>query len=133
MNSPSDARIPELKGTRLTGAPRGPTPQSPGVAWNEAERTLALVSGKWILRIFQVLEAHGPLRHNQLLRELGTTVSARSLDATLRRMQDNGLVNRRVSPGSPPAVSYEMTSLAKSLLVPLAALGRWGSAHPHEL
>lgn len=107
--------------------------QSPEVAWDEAERTLALVSGKWVLRIFQALEAHGPLRHNQLLRELGATVSARSLDATLRRMQDDGLVKRRVSPGSPPAVSYEMTSLARSLLGPLAALGRWGSAHPREL
>jgi DNA-binding HxlR family transcriptional regulator len=132
MNSPPDARTQDLRGARAIRVQPGPMPQRPGVAWDGAERTLALVSGKWVLRVFQALEAHGPLRHNQLLRELGSTVSARSLDATLRRMEDSGLVDRRVHPGSPPAVSYEMTRLARSLLGPLAALGRWGSAHPRE-
>jgi DNA-binding HxlR family transcriptional regulator len=110
-----------------------PAPVPRQVAWDEAELALALVSGKWVLRVLQVLDGRGSCRHNQLLRELGGKVSARSLDATLRRMEKAGLVNRHVDPGSPPAVSYELTRLATSLIGPLATLGRWGLAHQREL
>jgi DNA-binding HxlR family transcriptional regulator len=112
---------------------RQPAPARPEVAWDQAERTLALLSGKWVLRVLRALHDVGSQRHNQLLREVGNAVSARSLDATLRRMEAAGLVDRQVQPGSPPAVFYQMTALARSLTGPLAALGRWGAAHEHQL
>jgi DNA-binding HxlR family transcriptional regulator len=86
-----------------------------------------------VLRVLRALHDLGSQRHNQLLREVGNAVSARSLDATLRRMEAAGLVDRQVQPGSPPAVFYQMTALARSLTGPLAALGRWGAAHDHQL
>jgi DNA-binding HxlR family transcriptional regulator len=113
-------------GQRLTGFPS--PPPGPEVAWDHAEAALALVSGKWVLSVLQALQA-GSLRHNQLHRRLGGTVSARSLDGTLRRMEGTGLVDRRVHPGTPPAVSSELTALARSLVTgPLALLGRWHAA-----
>jgi DNA-binding HxlR family transcriptional regulator len=112
---------------------RQPAPPRPEIAWEQAEQALALLSGKWVLRVLRALHDLGSQRHNQLLREVGNAVSARSLDATLRRMEAAGLVDRRVHPGSPPAVSYHMTALARSLTGPIAALGRWGAAHERQL
>jgi DNA-binding HxlR family transcriptional regulator len=124
MSPPADA---PGHGQRQAGFPSPPT--RPEVAWDHAGAALALVSGKWVLGVLQALQA-GSLRHNELRRRLGGTVSARSLDSTLRRMEGTGLVNRRVHPGSPPAVSYELTTLARSLVTgPLAMIGRWHAVH----
>lgn len=100
------------------------------VAWEEISQFLGVLAGKWVLRVLQVLQENGPLRHNQLLRKLGPdVVSARSLDATLRRMELDELVKRKVDPGSPPAVSYGLTPLARSLITQLALLGDWAAEH----
>jgi DNA-binding HxlR family transcriptional regulator len=134
MNYRADPRGPASLGARAAqpGPARVPAPQRPDVAWDDAAGTVALLSGKWVLPVLRVLGESGTRRHNQLHREIGANVSSRSLDATLRRMEAGGLVERRVDPGTPPAVSYRLTAMARSLLSPLAALGRWGSAHPRK-
>jgi DNA-binding HxlR family transcriptional regulator len=125
---------PASQDPRTAPAPaRQPAPARPEIAWDQAERTLALLSGKWVLKVLRALHDHGSQRHNPLLREVGNAVSARSLDATLRRMEAAGLVDRQVQPGSPPAVFHHTTALARSLTGPIATLGRWGAAHEHQL
>jgi len=113
-------------------APVRAAPPRTDVAWGEAAGTLERLAGKWVLSVLRVLDGSGTRRHNQLRREIGANVSARSLDATLRRMEADGLVERKVDPGTPPAVSYRLTPLARSLLAPLGELGRWGVAHPRK-
>ena len=134
MNCRADLRGTAALGARAaqSGPARVPAPQRPDIAWDDAAGTVALLSGKWVLPVLRALNENGTLRHNQLHREIGANVSSRSLDATLRRMEADGLAERRVHPGTPPTVSYRLTPLARSLLSPLAALGRWGSAHPQR-
>ena len=132
VNHPAELREAGDLGAGAGQQPARAAPPRTDVAWDEAAETLGLLAGKWILSVLRVLDRSGTRRHNQLRREIGANVSARSLDATLRRMEADGLVERRVDPGTPPAVSYRLTPLARSLLAPLGELGRWGVAHPRK-
>ena len=81
------------------------------------------VADKWSMMIMTVLEA-GPTRFNELRRRL-TGVSQKSLSTTLKRLERNGIVERRVVDTNPPGVLYRMTPLGRTLLPPFQAIYRW--------
>ncbi|MFF2043706.1 winged helix-turn-helix transcriptional regulator [Kitasatospora sp. NPDC058170] len=56
-------------------------------------------------------------------------ISAKVLTETLRRLEFNGLVERRSYPQVPPRVEYALTPLGRTLLPALEALGDWGYQH----
>jgi DNA-binding HxlR family transcriptional regulator len=49
------------------------------------------------------------------------------LTEALRRLERNGLVNRRVIASSPVAVEYSITPLGRSLQDPFASLVTWAT------
>lgn len=81
------------------------------------------IGDKWTTLIVITL-AERPFRFSELRRTL-SDISQRMLTQTLRDLQRDGLVERRVYPTVPPAVDYRLTPLGRSLLVPLHALIRW--------
>lgn len=96
--------------------------------WREVGLVIDLVSGKWVIRLMQALEP-GPLRYSELLRAV-PGIGATPLTATLRRMEQGGLVVRHVDgAGAPPTVSYALTGSARALLGPLEGLAEWGRNH----
>ena len=52
-------------------------------------------------------------------------ISKRMLTQTLRDLERDGLVSRRVFPTKPPSVEYKLTELGESLLEPLTVLVMW--------
>ena len=70
-------------------------------------RMLARISDKWTLLVVRVL-GHGPCRFNALRREVGQ-ISQKVLASTLRELEENGFVSRRVTPVNPPQVEYALT------------------------
>lgn len=84
---------------------------------------LAKVGGKWSTLIVTAL-AERPHRFGELRRALDD-ISQRMLTQTLRDLQRDGLVSRRVFPTQPPSVEYALTDLGRSLLTSLAALIQW--------
>ena len=84
---------------------------------------LARVGDKWTVLVVTTL-GDGPKRFNELRRALGS-ISQRMLTLTLRGLERDGLVTRTVFPTVPPRVDYELTSLGRSLLEPVSALGLW--------
>src|SRR5437899_136746 len=52
-------------------------------------------------------------------------VTQKALTQSLRRLERNGLVSRRVIPVSPIAVEYDITPLGRTLPQPLRALHDW--------
>ena len=70
----------------------------------------------------------GTRRYHQLLADL-EPISEKVLTQTLRAMERDGLVGRRVHPEVPPRVEYALTPLGASLAGPLRALGAWSLAH----
>ena len=70
----------------------------------------------------------GSRRFNQLRRDI-PAISQRMLTRTLRLLERDGLVSRKVTPSVPPRVDYELTPLGKSLCDPVARLGNWAIAN----
>lgn len=89
------------------------------------------IADKWSMMILTVLD-HGPLRFNAIKRRL-EGVTQRALTQCLRRLERNGLVERRVIPVSPVAVEYEITPLGRTLQPPFMALYAWTMTHMPEV
>ncbi len=84
---------------------------------------LARVGDKWTVLVIWTLGG-GPKRFNELRRALGS-ISQRMLTLTLRGLERDGLVSRKVFPTIPPRVDYDLTDLGRSLLEPVSELGQW--------
>ncbi|MBF9069869.1 winged helix-turn-helix transcriptional regulator [Streptacidiphilus fuscans] len=84
---------------------------------------LDLLANKWSALAVGALE-EGPQRFGALQRRL-QGVSPKVLTATLRRMEDFGLIDRTVYPAVPLHVEYSLTALGKSAAVPLNLLRSW--------
>src|SRR5215213_8753283 len=88
---------------------------------------LSLLQSKWSVDVLLAL-GDGSRRYHELLGDL-EPISEKVLTQTLRAMERDGLIGRRVHPEVPPRVEYALTPLGASLAGPLKALGAWSLAH----
>ena len=102
-------------------------PHADGSVCRKVTPVLNRVGDKWSMQIVMAL-SHGPRRFSELKREIDG-VSQRMLTLSLRGLERDGLVSRRVTPTIPPRVDYELTELGISLREPVVALGDWAIAH----
>jgi DNA-binding HxlR family transcriptional regulator len=84
---------------------------------------LSRIGDKWSVLVVSTLGGGGK-RFNELRREI-PAVSQRMLTLTLRNLERDGLVSRKVTPSIPPRVDYALTELGRSLQGPICALERW--------
>ncbi|WP_432548372.1 winged helix-turn-helix transcriptional regulator [Kineococcus sp. SYSU DK004] len=89
------------------------------------------VLDKWSLQVLEEL-CERPSRFSELRRAV-PAVTGKSLTATLRRLERNGVVERAVVSTRPVAVEYRITPLGKTLREPVEALLRWTTAHLPEV
>jgi DNA-binding HxlR family transcriptional regulator len=89
--------------------------------------SISLLSSKWSVDILLAL-GDGTRRYHELLEDL-QPISEKVLTQTLRGMERDGLVARRVHAEVPPRVEYALTPLGATLAPPLKALGAWSLAH----
>jgi DNA-binding HxlR family transcriptional regulator len=85
------------------------------------------IADKWSVMILAVLCEH-PLRFNELKRRL-EGITQKALTEALRRLERNGIVERRVLQGSPVAVEYRVTPLGCTLKEVFQALNKWSIDH----
>ncbi|TDD39730.1 transcriptional regulator [Actinomadura sp. KC06] len=88
-----------------------------------ARTTLDLISDTWSVVVIVAL-GRGPARYSDLRDKVGG-ISNKMLTQTLRRLGENGLVERRALRTAPPGTEYSLTDLGRSLLIPVTALTRW--------
>jgi DNA-binding HxlR family transcriptional regulator len=81
------------------------------------------IGDKWTMLVLIAL-AGTSLRFSKLQRAV-PDISKRMLVQTLRELERDGLVLRRVFPTKPPSVEYGLTDLGCTLFEPLATLVRW--------
>ncbi|MEO1295380.1 MAG: helix-turn-helix domain-containing protein [Cyanobacteria bacterium J06636_16] len=86
-------------------------------------QALDLVDDKWIVAVMYVL-SRGTKRYGELQREIGK-ISQRMLTRTLRDLERDGLISRKVYPVVPPMVEYSLTSLGETLATVLRSLCDW--------
>ena len=78
--------------------------------------------------LVKLLDEGGQRRFGDLFRG-ASGISRKMLSATLRELERDGLVSRRVEPTTPPSVYYALTPLGRSLAEPIAGLRDWAEKH----
>lgn len=78
---------------------------------------------KWSISVLAVL-CDGAQRFSRLKSEVDG-ITQKSLTQTLRRLERNGMIQRRVIDTSPVAVEYRITELGRTLETPIAMLQAW--------
>jgi DNA-binding HxlR family transcriptional regulator len=86
-------------------------------------RAVELIGRRWTGAIIRLLLT-GPHRFNELLAAI-PGISDRLLTERLRELEHEELIIRRVEPGSPVKVIYELTCAGAELQETLDALARW--------
>ena len=100
-------------------------------AIHRTRAVLDLVTDKWVISVIYSL-SEGTKRFGRLGREV-CGVSQKMLTQTLRGLESDGLIERRVYPVVPPRVEYSLTPLGETLVGPLTALRDWAVHHRDEV
>jgi DNA-binding HxlR family transcriptional regulator len=96
-----------------------------------AQAALALLDSKWAVDLV-FLMASGIRRHARLFDNV-PGISKKMLTRSLRALERNGLVERRVYPEAPVRVEYALTPLGWKLTELLMAVYEWATEHAEEL
>ncbi|MFK0084949.1 winged helix-turn-helix transcriptional regulator [Glutamicibacter sp. NPDC090743] len=107
------------------------TSESPlGISASHRE-LLDQVLDKWSLHVLSQL-CESPKRFNELRRAV-PGVSQKSLTNTLRRLERNGVIDRRVVRSRPVAVEYRVAPIGKTMRAPIDALLDWTVSHMPDI
>ena len=92
--------------------------------------TVKLIGSKWKLLILRNLLAR-PWRFNELKKNL-SPISHKVLTESLRSMEEDGLVARKIFDTRPRSVEYSLTELGLSLKPVLLEMEKWGSSYKNQ-
>ncbi|WP_067827463.1 winged helix-turn-helix transcriptional regulator [Nocardia inohanensis] len=85
------------------------------------------VGDKWSVLVMSLL-TDGSKRYSELQRAIDG-ISQRMLTLTLRSLERDGLIERTVTPTSPPRVDYRLTAVGATLSGQVNALIDWAEGH----
>ena len=88
------------------------------------EFALDMVSGKWKSLVLYYL-SEGTLRYGEIRKKIDG-ITQKMLTQTLRDLEKNGLISRKVYPVVPPKVEYTITQSGAELIPIFQSLQAWG-------
>lgn len=88
---------------------------------------LEIISDKWTALVLYSLE-NGTIRYGEIKRRI-EGISQKMLTQTLKQLERDGLVSRKVTPSVPPIVEYTLTPLGETLIPYMKMLKEWASEH----
>jgi DNA-binding HxlR family transcriptional regulator len=95
-----------------------------------------LIGDRWTALLLQLLN-YGPMRFSVLQKIISTIddggISRRMLSFSLRALERDGLVSRKVIASVPPNVEYSLTELGRGLRTHLSQLVEWLREHAEEV
>jgi DNA-binding HxlR family transcriptional regulator len=87
-------------------------------------QVLDRVGDKWSTLVITLLGEKGTLRFNELSQAIGD-ISQKMLTVTLRNLEADGLLTRKMYQEIPPRVEYTLTPLGETLLPLIRELTVW--------
>jgi len=90
------------------------------------------IADKWTLLVIDVLGDRDEMRFSELRQRMGG-ISQKMLTKTLRQLERDGLVTRRVHPVIPPRVDYKLTRLGESLGEAVCGIWVWAEKHGKDV
>lgn len=85
---------------------------------------IARFSGKWSILVLCILAENDTTRFNAIGKAL-PDISPKVLSDTLKNLEADGLIKRKIYAEVPPKVEYSLTPLGQSLLPHLSGLIGW--------
>lgn len=85
---------------------------------------VARFGDKWSLLVLLVIDGEGVVRFNELGRMI-PDISTRVLSTTLKTLEADGLIDRKVYAQVPPKVEYTLTETGTSLIPLIMQLTEW--------
>jgi DNA-binding HxlR family transcriptional regulator len=92
---------------------------------------LSTLSDKWVTLVLSAL-VDGSQRHGELSRTIAGA-SQKLLTQTLRKLERDGLITRRVTAAVPVRVDDELTALGETLLPVQRGIKAWAEGHIAEV
>jgi len=90
-----------------------------------------VIGDRWTATVLAVI-SDGVKRYSDLQRQI-PDVTKKMLTQTLRTLERDGLVERKVYAVVPPKTEYRLTPLGLRFLEPILALGQWAQTHQKDL
>ena len=88
-------------------------------------------SGKWSILILCILSENGKTRFNSIQKAL-PDISPKVLTGTLRILEEDSLVQRKIYAEIPPRVEYSLTEKGKTLMPILYDLIEWAMRNGNQ-
>lgn len=85
---------------------------------------VARFGDKWSLLVLLVINSNVTVRFNELGRQI-PDISTRVLSSTLKTLEADGLIDRKVYAQVPPKVEYSLTDTGRSLVPLIMQLTEW--------
>jgi DNA-binding HxlR family transcriptional regulator len=93
--------------------------------------TLKIIGGKWKPLVLQQL--NGQVRRFSEFRRLIPEITKQMLTKSLRELEKDKIINRKIYPVVPPKVEYSLTEKGKSLIPVLEIMAVWGEEQVNEM
>lgn len=93
---------------------------------------LARIGDKWSLLVLYTLEHEDVMRFNALRKNI-PDISQKMLTVTLRTLEEDGFVRRKIYAEVPPRVEYSLTPRAHSLLPHINSLIAWAKENLDDI
>jgi DNA-binding HxlR family transcriptional regulator len=116
---------------RVTSPRRNNRQRSELTAACPVRDVLDRVGDKWSALVVREL-GQGSRRFGVLRRAI-EDISQRMLTETLRHLQRDGFISRKVIPATPPQVEYALTDLGQSLHAALGGLAHWSEQNHNAI
>lgn len=93
---------------------------------------LSRICDKWSMLVLYTLQQKPVMRFNELRKSI-PDISQKVLTTTLRTLEEDGFVRRKVYAEVPPRVEYSLTDRALSLLPYIDGLIAWAKENMEEI
>lgn len=93
---------------------------------------LSRICDKWSILVLCILEQEGVMRFNAL-QKIIPDISQKMLTVTLRTLEEDGLVKRKIYAEVPPRVEYNLTDRGSSFVPLLKNLVMWAKENMDDI
>ncbi len=87
-----------------------------------------VLTGKWSMYIIYLL-TKGPIRFNELQRQMPEAMTHTTLSRQLKMLEEEGLIVRTEYAQVPPKVEYSLSEIGEKFQPVLNALEAWGNEY----
>lgn len=87
-----------------------------------------VLTGKWSMFILHIL-TKGPIRFNELQRQMPEEMTHTTLSRQLKKLENEGLVERIEYQQIPPKVEYKLSGIGEKFAAVLHELEIWGNEY----